>query len=135
MANERLEPRLPNEWRVGDVVVVDDRYKVTNLGEGVVLDVETYPQTHSARAALVRFANGPANGVWCAVGTLRQIRDLYGAPLPEPEQQVNSAPPQRQTAERQHGDAAAEEQRQTRRRRDSPSPTGCSGGRYPEGRK
>jgi hypothetical protein len=72
------EPRLAGEWRIGDVVVVNEKDVVTSLGEGPVIDLECHPGTNAAVSALVRFNGGPLPGVWYSVGNLRQIRDLHG---------------------------------------------------------
>lgn len=73
-----METRREGEWRVGDVVQVDRA--CTELGEGVVIDVEVDRHGH-VRSLLVRFERGPRAGVWYGPGSLRPLRDLYGRPL------------------------------------------------------
>lgn len=68
---------------MGDVVTVDPRVEVTDLGEGVVLDFQCDAQRHPL-AARVRFERGPHAGVWYALGTLRRLRDLEGRAIADP---------------------------------------------------
>jgi len=73
--------RRVGEWRVGDVVQVNERGVVAHLGEGHIIDLGLQPDTNAAVSALVRFDNGSAAGVWYGVGNLNQVRDIFGNSL------------------------------------------------------
>lgn len=73
-------PQRPDGWRVGDVVVVRPDHEVTNLGEGVVVDVLLGTERY-VKQVLVRFDNGPATGVWYGTPMLTPVRDLEGRSL------------------------------------------------------
>lgn len=83
-------PARPSGWRVGDVVRVTEGQRVTNLGEGVVLDTQL--EKGWVTSVLVRFENGPASGVWYSVGTLQRLRDLEGRALTSAGTYENSWP-------------------------------------------
>ena len=73
--------RARGTWRVGDVVVVTEALRETNLGEGAVLDVGLDRHTSQVKEVLVRFDHGPKVGVWYGVGTVTQLRDIFGKPI------------------------------------------------------
>ena len=52
--------------QVLDIVVVNPKVAVTNLGNGVVIDADEQQR-------LVRFEHGPAKGIWYHVGNLTKI--------------------------------------------------------------
>ena len=54
---------------------------VTQLGEGVVVDLEFVRGTDVVKAALVRFEHGPADGVWYSINTLKPFEDLLGSKI------------------------------------------------------
>ncbi|HBP19404.1 MAG TPA: hypothetical protein DEA08_16645 [Planctomycetes bacterium] len=68
-------------WHVGDPVRVAPQRDVTELGTGVVIDVEALPDG-TAKALLVRFDDGPRAGVWYSVGTMRPV--VLPPPPPRP---------------------------------------------------
>jgi len=82
-----------SNWRVGDVVVVRECLRVTNLGEGRIIDIETYDGTNSPKSALVRFEHGTAAGIWYSVGTLQKLGDVcYSVVVSEVEPEVEPGP-------------------------------------------
>ena len=61
------EPR----WRVGERVQLQPHLDLTQMGVGVILDVEAKADG-VAKAALVRFEGGPRAGLWYSIGSLEQ---------------------------------------------------------------
>ena len=59
---------------------------MTNLGQGVVLDIELDRKSGYPSAVRVRFEQGSRRGVWYSVATLTRVRDIFGAPIPAAEQ-------------------------------------------------
>lgn len=67
-------------FRVGDHVKVADRVRVTNLGNGRIIDIATTPEGLPT-GALVRFEHGPVKGVWYPFRSLTRLADFRGNPV------------------------------------------------------
>jgi len=92
----RRRPEEPR-WRVGERVQLQSHLDLTQMGVGVILDIEAKVDG-VAKAALVRFEGGPRSGLWYSIGSLAQedaaprIQSVVPAlakrvarPAPEPE--------------------------------------------------
>lgn len=77
------QPKPPlGEFRVGDHVKVADRVRVTNLGNGRIIDIATTSDGIPTEA-LVRFEHGPAKGTWYPFRSLTRLADFRGNPVEE----------------------------------------------------
>ena len=74
-----VKPPPPlTSFRAGDVVVVSEYLRKTNLGEGHIIDIDVDRETNIPTSALVRFEHGPSRGVWYSLGSLTRLRDFRG---------------------------------------------------------
>jgi hypothetical protein len=80
------EPR----WRVGERVQLQAHLDQTQMGVGVILDIEAKTDG-IAKAALVRFEGGPRTGLWYSVGSLEH-EPGQRAPAPTPLEGQGTAP-------------------------------------------
>ena len=77
-----MNPPPPlTSFRVGDVVVVSEYVRKTNLGEGHIIDIDVSRSTGIPTSALVRFEHGSVSGFWYSIGLLTRLRDYRGNPI------------------------------------------------------